>query len=282
LTISSLVALFFAINPLKVEAVAWASARVDVVYAMFYLGALLSYILYLKSELKLKYLVLASVLFVFSLLSKPSAVTFPLACLLIDYLVGRKWQSKLLIEKTPLFLLALAMGVITILAQRPDAVSNGIAALPIVQRFFIICYTPIFYLFKSIFPFALSNYYDFPKELGFLHYASPLILLALGFFVYKARNNKAVVFGAAFFILHLGLVLNLIPTGNKFMAADRYVYLAQIGLFFLIVYLYTAASSQVKNIYIGFFAFFMLFYVTISFKRTNVWENGLVLWVDAV
>ncbi len=282
LIISSLVTLFFAINPLKVEAVAWASARVDVVYAMFYLGALLSYLFYLKSELKLKYLILASVLFVFSLLSKPSAVTFPLACLLVDYLIGRKWQYKLLIEKIPLFVFALAMGIITMLAQRPDTVASGIVALPAFERFFIVCYMPIFYLFKSIFPFALSNYYDFPKELDLIHYASTIILLALGFFIYKARNNKAVIFGAAFFVLHLGLVLNLIPTGNKFMAADRYAYLAQIGLFFLIVYLYTAASSTVKNIYVGFFVLLFLLSVSISFKRTDVWESGITLWVDAV
>lgn len=282
LTITSLVTLFFAINPLKVEAIAWASARVEVVYATFYLGALLSYIVYLKSELKIKYFIIVVVLFIFSLLTKPSAVTFPLACLLIDYLVGRKWQSKLIIEKIPLFLFAFAMGIITILAQRPDTVASGIVALPMMERFFIVCYMPIFYLFKSIFPFALSNYYDFPQELGWLHYISPLVLLAFGYFVYKAKNNKAVVFGAVFFILHLSLVLNLIPTGNKFMAADRYTYLAQIGLFFLIVYLYTAASNTAKNIYMGFFVVALLLYASISFKRTDVWKNGLTLWVDAV
>jgi tetratricopeptide (TPR) repeat protein len=80
----------------------------------------------------------------------------------------------------------------------------------------------------------------------------------------------------------LGLVLHLIPTGNKFMAADRYAYLAQIGLFFLLVYLYTTASSLLKNIFVGFFAISILLYASISFKRTAVWNNGLTLWADAV
>ncbi|TAH18657.1 MAG: tetratricopeptide repeat protein [Cytophagales bacterium] len=282
LTMSALVALCFAINPLKVEAVTWAAARVDVVYSFFYLGALLSYVAYTKSDLKLKYLVLATFLFAFSLLSKPSAVTFPIACLLVDFFMARKWSLRILLEKTPLFLLAFAMGVITLLAQRPDTVSNGIAVFSIVERFFIVCYMPLFYLFKSIFPFALSNYYEFPKELSLAYYISPLLLAGIVFLVYRARNNKAVLFGVAFFLLHLALVLNLIPTGNKFMAADRYAYLAQIGLFFMLAYLYTQASSQAKNIYLSIFGFLLLVHLVISYKRTQVWENGAVLWADAV
>ncbi len=283
LIVSGLVALFFAINPLKVESVAWASSRVDVVFSAFYLGAMLTYILYLKSDLKVKYLIFSSILFIFSLLSKPSAVTFPVVCLLLDYFLERKWNIKIIVEKLHLFAFALAMGAITLLAQRPDTVLvTGISAFSLVDRFFIVCYMPLFYLFKSIFPFSLSNYYDFPPQLNWLHYASPLILAVLGFFIYKVRNNRAVIFSILFFLLHLGLVLNFIPTGNKFMAADRYAYLAQIGLFFFLAYLYLAANERVKNIYVGVFAVLFILYVSISFKRTDAWENGLTLWTDAI
>jgi tetratricopeptide (TPR) repeat protein len=283
LIVSSLVALFFAINPLKVEAVAWASSRVDVVFSAFYLGAMLTYILYLQNNLKVKYLIFTSVLFIFSLLSKPSAVTFPLVCLLLDYFLERKWSIKIVVEKLPLFAFSLVMGVITLLAQRPDTVLvTGISAFSLVDRFFIICYMPLFYLFKSIFPFALSNYYDFPSRLNWLHYISPAIVAVCGFFIYKVRNNRAVIFSILFFVLHLSLVLNLLPTGNKFMAADRYAYLAQMGLFFLLSYLYITANEGVKNVYLGIFVVLFLMYASISFKRTDAWENGFTLWTDAV
>jgi protein O-mannosyl-transferase len=282
LIISSLVALFFALNPLKVEAVAWASARVDVVYAMFYLGGLLAYITYLKNNLKIGYFILSAALFMLSLLSKPSAVTFPVACLLLDYFMERKWTGKLIIEKIPLFLLSIAMGVITLLAQRPDTVPFGIQAYSLLDRFLIICYTPIFYLFKSLFPFALSNYYDFPKSGGPLHYLAPILLIALGFLVYRFRKNKGVLFSALFFMVHIGMVVNLIPTGNKFFAADRYVYLAQIGVFFLLIYLYSKATETSKSIFAGTFVILLLLYASISFKRAEVWRDGYTLWSDAV
>lgn len=282
LTISALTALFFAINPMKVEAVAWASSRVDVVYAMFYLGALLVYIFYVKNNLKILYLILCSALFIFSLLSKPSAVTFPVACLLIDYFMERKWNTRIILEKIPLFAFSIAFGVITILAQRPDTTTHGIQTFSILDRFFLICYTPIFYLFKSLFPFALSNYYDFPKSLGFWHCVSPILLLGLCYLVYRFRANKGVVFSILFFLVHLGMVMNVIPTGNKFFTADRYAYLAQIGVFFFMVYLYAHTTESFKNIYLGAFVILLLLYASISFKRTEVWKDGFTLWSDAV
>lgn len=282
LIISSLVSLFFAINPLKVEAVAWASARVEVVYATFYLSALLVYILYLKNNLKIKYLLLSSVLFICSLLSKPSAVTFPIACLLIDYFIERKWSKQVILEKLPLFAFSISMGVITLLSQRPEHLTHGIQSFSILDRFFIICYTPIFYFFKSVFPFSLSNYYDFPKSLGIVHYISPMIILALCFLLYRFRANRSLVFSVLFFIVHLGMVANVIPTGNKFFAADRYAYLAQIGIFFFLVYSYTKATERFKNGYLIGFVVLCLLYVSISFKRTGVWKDGFTLWSDAV
>jgi len=48
LTVAGLAALLFGIHPIHVESVAWITARKDVLYALFYLSALISYLQYIQ------------------------------------------------------------------------------------------------------------------------------------------------------------------------------------------------------------------------------------------
>src|SRR3989339_905811 len=83
--VSFFVALLFGIHPMHVESVAWISERKDVLYALFFLGAMISYMYYLKNNGK-KFLILSICIFLLSLMSKTMAVTLPLVLLLIDYI----------------------------------------------------------------------------------------------------------------------------------------------------------------------------------------------------
>lgn len=283
LAVAGVVTLLFAIHPMKGEAIAWASARVDVVYATFYLAALIAYIFYIKNAFQSKYLIFSILLFIFSLLSKPAAVSFPLACLLIDYFYARKWNVKLILDKIPFVVLAMAMGIVTLLAQRPDiAIGSGIEQFSWFERVFISSYTLLFYFFKTIFPIKLSNFYDFPQKLSFWHYGSLLVLGILAFAVYRMRENRNFIFGILFFVAHLLLVIHIIPTGNRFMAADRYAYLAQIGLLLSIAFLYLSAKESVRNALLGAAAVLSIFYLAVSFNRNQVWNSGVTLWSDAI
>ncbi|GAB4187476.1 MAG: tetratricopeptide repeat protein [Thermoflexibacter sp.] len=283
LAATSVVTLLFAIHPMKVEAIAWASARVDVVYATFYLSALIAYIFYIKNTFQIKYLIFSIILFIFSLLSKPAAVSFPLACLLIDYFYARKWDIKLILDKIPFIVLALAMGIVTLLAQKPDtAIGSGIEQFSLFERVFISSYTLLFYFFKIIFPVKLSNFYDFPQKLSFWHYGSLLLLGILAFAVYRIRENRNFIFGILFFVAHLLLVIHIIPTGNRFMAADRYTYLAQIGLLLSMFFWYLSAKENIRNILVGVVAVLSIFCILVSFNRNQVWNDGITLWSDAI
>ena len=66
-----IVAILFGVHPMHVESVAWISERKDVMYAFFFLSALIFYLKYLK-ELKIYHLAVAFVLFLCSLLSERS------------------------------------------------------------------------------------------------------------------------------------------------------------------------------------------------------------------
>ncbi len=81
---SVFVAALFAVHPLHVESVAWVSERKDVLSMFFGLLSLLAYVRYARTQ-RTRYLVVAFVLFIGSLLSKQTFVTLPFLLLLLDF-----------------------------------------------------------------------------------------------------------------------------------------------------------------------------------------------------
>ena len=113
-------AVVFAVHPMHVESVVWISERKDVLYAFFYLLALLRYWRYLTHNHRADYW-LTFGFFVLSLLSKPAAVVLPLTLLLLDYWKGRTLDWKTVLEKVPFFALSLVAGAATLLIQSKKA-----------------------------------------------------------------------------------------------------------------------------------------------------------------
>ena len=81
---SALVAVVWAVHPLAVESVAWASERKNVLSAVFWFGTMGAYVWYVRRPGLLRYLAVAAV-FALALLSKPTVVTLPCALLLLDF-----------------------------------------------------------------------------------------------------------------------------------------------------------------------------------------------------
>lgn len=91
---SAIAALLFGIHPMRVESVAWITERKDVLYSMFFLGALSSYISFLKTTAgKTKWYLLTIALSILALFSKVQAVTLPLTMVAVDFYMNRRWLS---------------------------------------------------------------------------------------------------------------------------------------------------------------------------------------------
>ena len=100
---SAFVAAFFALHPLRVESVAWASERKDVLSMFLGLAVLYTYALYVeKSKLAKYYLCL--VLFALSLLAKPMLVTLPFVLMLLDFWPLKRWQKAFASANMPVLL----------------------------------------------------------------------------------------------------------------------------------------------------------------------------------
>jgi protein O-mannosyl-transferase len=296
--VAALVALFFAVHPMHVESVSWISERKDVLYALFFLGALLSYVLYLQRNRSRKYWNFCLLLFLGSLLSKPMAVTLPAVLLLLDFFHNRKLSWKTLVEKTPFFLLSLVFGVLTLVSQQPEAGIRQLAATySVLDRFLIPARAVVFYLVKLFVPTNLSAFHYYPDKadgrLPFEFYLAPVILAA-AFLVFRivVKSDKDlrrdVVFGMLFFLFTISIVLQIIPAGRAY-AAERYTYIPYIGLFFIparvtVRFLDSPSkkSGLRKAVAAGVIILTASAFSVQSFRRNRVWQDGLRLFTDVI
>lgn len=81
---SLLVALLFAVHPMRAESVVWVSERKDVLCMFFSLASLWAYAAYRKSPAPWRWVVV-TVMYGFALMSKAQAIMLPFAMLLLDH-----------------------------------------------------------------------------------------------------------------------------------------------------------------------------------------------------
>jgi tetratricopeptide (TPR) repeat protein len=280
--VAAFTALIFGIHPMHMESVAWISERKDVLYACFFLLALLQYWNFLETGKRSKFLY-CFIFFILSLLSKPAAIILPFVLLLLDYWHSRSFNWKVLAEKIPFFIFSLLFGIITIRVQSAEAIV-GFDTYPLWTRFFFACYTIMIYTARFFVPYPLSAFHPYPSvdSLGLPVLLSPIFMIALLILLWLKRKDKLLVFSLLFFVVNLLLVVQFLSIGLT-IVSERYTYIPYIGLSFLAgmwlnKYLESRSSSFIKAIpfIIG------IIFGVISFQRTKVWKDGDTLWSDVV
>ena len=284
-------ALFFGIHPTHVESVAWISERKDVLYAFFYLIALLAYLRYLDKRRPV-WLLATLFAFVLSAASKPAAVVLPLSLLAIDYFRRRPFGARLVWEKVPFFAISVAAGLLTFKAQQSvGAVADPRLWSP-VQRMLFACHGTVMYFVKLFLPFHLSAVYPLPStgaaRFGNEYYAAPVILaVVLPAIVVLCRRVRPVLFGLAFFFVNIFLVLQLVTVGAALMA-DRYTYLPYIGLFFALAWWLDEAAGPARGLLAlrplvtGIFLVLLPICLVQTWNRCHVWRDPETFWNDTI
>jgi protein O-mannosyl-transferase len=284
-----IVTILFAIHPLHVESIAWISSRKDLLYSLFYLGSLISYLTYLEKKYSLKYYYFTIFLFLLSLLSKSMAVTLPLILFLIDYYHHRKINFFTIREKLPFFFLAFVVGIITLFSQQ-KSISHEITYTyySFLKFFFVGAHGLLFYIYKTFVPVNLSAFYPYPEGLPFVFLISPfVILLFVACFLYFRKYiNNNIFFGMAFYVVTLLPVLQFLPVGEA-IAADRYTYIPLLGIFYIIGGTCTWLDKKISTVKIrvvGMLCFFLTIALLAiaSNDRCRVWQNDFSLWTDVI
>jgi protein O-mannosyl-transferase len=281
--ISFTTAILFGIHPLHVESVAWVSERKDVLYGLFFVAGLATYTKYVNSNSR-KHYWLSILYFVLSLLSKPSAVVFPLALLCIDFLRTRKLTSKLLVEKIPFFALSLAMGIVTFIAQRQVG-SFGKIHIDTSNKILYGFYGIMMYIVKMVAPVNLAVFYPFPAmnvKLSAEYYIAPIIFIGVAFaFFYFVKRQRVISFGILFYLVNLLLVLQFLPVGSA-VIANRYTYIPYIGLFFIVGWVIARFTNNMASK-----AWRIVFPITLllsvlTWQQASTWHSSATLWDQAI
>lgn len=290
--VALITAVLFGIHPMHVEVVGWISARKDLLYTLFFLGALIVYYFYTEKETKYPkyyYYTACLVFFIFSLLSKGTAVILPLVLFLFDYLKGRKFNFKLIIEKLPFLLLSIFFVILSINMQAKGGAMEDRQFVDLVDALSVGFYGYSTYLIKVIIPFNLSAYHPYPNQLvesnPWFYYASAIPVLGLfTWLMTKLKKNRTLVFGFGFFFITLIPVIQVLPFGSA-VTADRYTYLPYFGLLYLIglgsVWLYNNYIQYKKIVIIGL-PIYAIILGTLSYQYSKTFKNGETLWTNVI
>lgn len=277
----------FALTPLQVESVAWVSASSNLLFTAFYLAGLLAYLHYIRQS-KTKYFLYTLLFFILSLLSKPTAVSFPLVLLFMDFYFRRGLTLRVIIEKAPFFLLSLLIGLVIIFAREEAGHIIDISdRFGVGSRFFMVIYALAFYIAKLFVPSGLSAFHPYPPEfLPLAYYIAPLIPLMIIFLIIRLKGEprRQLTTGMIFFLLTIFIVLEIIPVGVQ-VVKERYVYLPSIGIYYAFAYMFMFyAAGRRYHRWLpatGVVVFALAFGIT-TFSRTMTWHDSLSLWDDVL
>jgi tetratricopeptide (TPR) repeat protein len=244
------VACVFAIHPLRVESIAWASERKDVLAALFWMITLLAYAYYAMKPGFVRYM-LVFVALAIGLTAKPMLVSLPIVLLLLDYWPLRRQRAfgRLFEEKIPLLGLSLASCIVTYWAQQRGGAVVKIQNFPLPARIANAAVAYVRYLGKLFWPTKLTVFYPRPQTIPAWEVAASLALLALITLValLLARKRPYVIFGWLWYLITLVPVIGIVQVGQQAIA-DRYTYLPLIGPTIAIAFLARDVVLKGKNL----------------------------------
>jgi protein O-mannosyl-transferase len=301
LTWSSLVvAALFALHPINVESVAWAAERKNVLSMFFFLLALLMYDRYGRTGKRYLYW-LVTLLFALGLLAKSQIVTLPFVLLLWDYWpLGRispnalsehdssaipksRSLAYLVVEKVPLFILAAADSIVTVLAQRAGASVRTLAEVPLSVRMENVFVSYVRYIGKAFWPSHLVPMYPRPENLlpTWQVVGAIALLLLISAVVLRLRHDRPyLAVGWFWFLGTLVPMIGIITVGEQAMA-DRYAYIPFIGLFIAVVWTLGTAVSKLRipNAWPAAAAVVVVLVLgCLTYRQIAYWHNNETLW----
>jgi tetratricopeptide (TPR) repeat protein len=250
-------AAFFALHPLRVESVAWASERKDVLSMFFGMAALYAYAFYVEKGQISRYLI-CLVLFVFSLMSKPMLVTLPFVLLLLDYWPLKRFENlsassssvlkaagRLVGEKIPFFIMTIVASVITFWAQVKEGAVAPVESIELATRAANAIYSYAAYLGKIFWPVNLAVFYpyDFAIPVWKIVISALVLAFITAAVLYSVKKLPFLFVGWFVYLGGLVPVIGLVQVGRQAMA-DRYTYLPSVGIAMMLAW---GISVLIKN-----------------------------------
>jgi tetratricopeptide (TPR) repeat protein len=303
---AALAALLFAVHPLRVEVVAWASCQPYLPCGFF---AILATLAYLRRNLwdtrsQITWLTLAWVFYAMALLCKAAAAMLPVVLLVLDAfplrrfsLVGpSRWTAirAALLEKVPFALVCLFFMAAALSAKYLANPINTSQGGGLATRLLAAGYSAWFYIEKTVWPSSLSIFYEWSASdpSSRLQAAAGVLGFAAltGMAVWLARHQPGPLAGWLAYLALLAPVSGLVRSSHGTIVADRYAYVATMPLFAMLAYtlawLWTSSwmfgRLPLRNVPFAVCTVAVLALGVISWRLCQTWRNHETLIAHAV
>jgi predicted Zn-dependent protease len=247
--LAAVASLLWAAHPQRVESVAWATERRDVLSCAFLLASALAWDRYAgtpraadgtppaPSFLRSGAWWAAFLLFAGSLLSKATAMGFVLVLVVLDWHPYRRALRAHLAEKVPFALAGLAVAALAWIGQRSTDAALTLDDVSPLARVVVAGATVTHHLFATVLPLGLRAHVQRPAPEEMLRAdlvagAAAAVAIAVAAFVLRRRFPSVAAALAAYLVL-LAPVSGLALTGSH-LWADRYSHQPTLALGLLV------------------------------------------------
>ncbi|WP_444549714.1 hypothetical protein [Candidatus Magnetomonas plexicatena] len=286
---SLIVAALFAIHPLNVEAVAWATQRKTVLSTLFWFLCLIFYVKYTRNS-KREHFLLALFFEVLALLSKPQAVIIPVIMLILDFWPLERFKArgwlKILPEKIPFFVFSILGGLSAIWSQGSYGSVVSTEIIPLSVRIPNVIDSVFFYMGKVLYPLNLSCFYPYigDSKTAIASVEGIVILITSAIVIKLKKTMPYILMGLMWFICALMPVIGIIHVGYA-SAADRYMYVPIVGIFMLIVWGVSQAGKRNGTINLlskcALLPIILALFVMTQ-RQVGFWKDSVSLYTHAI
>ena len=283
-TVAGVGAVVFLVHPTRCESVVWLSERKDVLCAFFTMLTVWCNLGWSETNRREDNgtqprnhwpLYVATVAaFVVALLSKSQVVTLPLVFVDLD-IYRRRTGRGVVLDKIPLFALSAVFSIVTLQAHggRAETVlgAGGLGELHFLRPLFALPY----YAMNLVWPVGSSPVYRYDDSAPFVALVGALLLgLAVWGMIRSYRRRRVFFAGTWWFFSLLLPVSGLVS--NQVLVADRYLYLAVIGLAWIAGDLLSKVSSAAARR--GVLAAVSVVFACLTASYSAVWKDSASLW----
>ncbi|MFK7850777.1 MAG: tetratricopeptide repeat protein [Akkermansiaceae bacterium] len=280
---SFFIVLIWAIHPEKVQSVAWLSERKDVLSGALFFASLHTFTWWKLRPEKQPALYASSLfLFVMALLAKPSAVPLPLMLFLLFYFDIREIPASLREAFAPLlpfFAAALLVAGISIHFQSQGGLASVGDRFTPIQKASHIVISYVFYLERFFWPSPARLWFAPPESWVPFFRSTAILCVLTPLVIWLGLKEKLIIGGAAIYTV-LWLPISGLVSVSYYFVADRYSYLPQIGLVFMLMgclRLITRSSKTLlpAGLALGAFSSLLLF---LQQRQLRIWKDDETLF----
>jgi tetratricopeptide (TPR) repeat protein len=294
---SFFVAGVFALHPIQVETVAWASERKGLLSGVFWMLAVLVHAGGGGEPRTRARIAALAAIQALGMLAKGMLVTLPFALLLLDLWplrrLGREGRAidpaalrAAVVEKAPLFLVSALGAFATFLAQRAGGAVAGVERLGIDERLANVPVAYLRYLGKIFWPSGLAPFYPHPEVTGLavMLAAAAAVAAITALALAMLPRRPCLATGWLWFLGVLVPMIGVVQVGSQALA-DRYAYVPIAGLAAAIAFgaadLVRGRRSTGRALAVAA-AVVLLALGAAAARQVALWRDGRVLFAHAV